>query len=141
MTGALRLLEDRAAIHDLLVRYASAVDRRDWPALAACFTPDAHADYGFFSGDLPSVVGAIRAGLEQFAHTMHFLGDQLIEVAGATATSETYAVCYHRRGDQDLTVGVRYLDDLVRRRGRWLIGRRVMTVEWQRLDRVVLPPG
>jgi hypothetical protein len=75
---------------------------------------------------------------------MHFMGNQLIEVDGETASCETYAIAYHRRQDgvekKDRVVALRYLDDLVRRDGRWLIARRFVNVEWQRYDTVVLPP-
>jgi hypothetical protein len=63
---------------------------------------------------------------------MHLMANQLIDLAGDQAHSETYAVAYHRGPGGELVVGVRYLDDLVRRDGRWLISRRVVALDWQR---------
>jgi len=133
--STLGLLLDRQAIRDLVTRYACAVDRRDFDAVAACFTPDADTDYTFFEGPIGAVLEKIRAGVGGFAMTMHVLGNHLAEVHGDEATSETYAVCYHRRPDTvegaDLVVAMRYLDDLVRTSDGWRIRRRRATVEWQ----------
>jgi ketosteroid isomerase-like protein len=131
----LAYLSDRQAIRDLVTRYACAVDRRDFDAVGACFTPDAETDYTYFKGPIGEVLEKIRAGVGGFAMTMHVLGNHLAEVHGDSATSETYAVCYHRRpGVPDgaqLVVAMRYLDDLVRTPEGWRIRRRRATVEWQ----------
>ena len=128
-------LVDRQAIHDLVTRYACAVDRRDFEAVAACFTPDADTDYTFFKGPIGVVLEKIRAGVGGFAMTMHVLGNHFAEIHGDEATSETYAVCYHRRPGApegvDLVVAMRYLDELVRTPDGWRIRRRRATVEWQ----------
>jgi ketosteroid isomerase-like protein len=134
-TARLAMLLDRHAIRDLVTRYACAVDRRDFDAVAACFTPDAETDYTYFRGPIAVVLEKIRAGVNGFAMTMHVLGNHLAEVRGDEATSETYAVCYHRRpGVPDgaqLVVAMRYLDELVRTTDGWRIRRRHATVEWQ----------
>ena len=36
----------RQAVTDLLVRYATGIDSRDWALLRSCFTDDCDADYG-----------------------------------------------------------------------------------------------
>jgi ketosteroid isomerase-like protein len=134
-SSSLALLLDRQAIRDLVTRYACAVDRRDFDGVAACFTPDADTDYTYFKGPIAEVLEKIRAGVGGFAMTMHVLGNHLAEVHGDEASSETYAVCYHRRpGVADgaqLVVAMRYLDHLVRTPGGWRIKRRHATVEWQ----------
>jgi hypothetical protein len=38
-------LPDRMAMEDLLTRYATAVDARNWDLLDSVFTHDAHLDY------------------------------------------------------------------------------------------------
>ncbi|HLK11283.1 MAG TPA: nuclear transport factor 2 family protein [Candidatus Binatia bacterium] len=139
MTAELRFLLDRAAIHDLLVAYARAVDGRDWEGVAACFTPDAECDYHFFRGTTAEVVALIRDGLGRFESTMHFLGNQWIALDGDRAQVETYAIAYHRRAGRDLTVAMRYHDGVVRRGDGWRIARRRLEVVWQR-DDAVGPP-
>ena len=36
----------RGDVSDVLVRYASGIDQRDWALLRSCFTEDCDADYG-----------------------------------------------------------------------------------------------
>jgi 3-phenylpropionate/cinnamic acid dioxygenase small subunit len=47
--------EPRRAVTELLIRYASGIDGRDWALLRSCFTDDCEADYGeighWYSGD------------------------------------------------------------------------------------------
>ena len=38
--------EVRADVADVLVRYATGIDRRDWELFRTCFTEDCDADYG-----------------------------------------------------------------------------------------------
>jgi hypothetical protein len=56
-----------------------------------------------------------------------------------TATAAAVRALHRLRAGaeaRDLTVGVRYLDDFVRRGERWLIGQRVVEVDWERTDAV-----
>jgi len=39
--------EDRQDICELLVRYATGIDRRDWPLFRTVFTDDCELDYGY----------------------------------------------------------------------------------------------
>jgi len=139
----LQRLIDRAAIQDLLVRYAHCVDRRDIEGVVACFTPDAAYRGSLGEGTIQDALVALRERMERYESTMHLLGNQLIQIDGDRATSETYAIAHHRinnNGDRrNLTVGVRYDDELVRRDGRWVICRRVVHMEWERDDAVFLP--
>ncbi|SVE24716.1 uncharacterized protein METZ01_LOCUS477570, partial [marine metagenome] len=55
----IRDLADRLAIGDLLTRYATAVDRRDWDLYRTVFTSDAEIDYtsaGGIAGTVDEVV-------------------------------------------------------------------------------------
>lgn len=138
---ALEELAARAAIHDVILRYARGVDRRDFELVAACFAPDATVDYGdFFRGEVGGLIRAMATGLAAFATTMHLMGNHLVELDGDRATSETYAVAYHRGGSAakpfDLVMGVRYLDALDRTQGGWRIIRRGVEHVWRREDAV-----
>jgi hypothetical protein len=136
-------LLDRAAIQDLLLRYARGVDRRNLELVSSCFVPGATYAGVLGHGTIETAISRLRSRLELYAATMHFVGNQLIELCGDVATSETHAIAYHRlAGDErrQLVVGVRYLDELVRRNGSWLIRSRVVKLEWQRYD-TVMPPG
>jgi 3-phenylpropionate/cinnamic acid dioxygenase small subunit len=132
--AAIRELLDRAAIQDVLLRYARGVDRKDLDLVAACFTPDASYEGALASGTIADALACLRDAMARYDGTMHFVGNQLIEIDGDTARSETYAVAYHcLTGTSEVfTVGVRYLDELVREGDEWHIRRRVVKTEWQR---------
>lgn len=140
-----RILMDRAQIHDVLLRYARGVDRRDLPLVASCFAADATYEGALASGTAAAALAALPERWARYESTMHFIGNQLIELAADTAASETYAVAYHRQIVDgrfiDLTVGIRYLDELVREGDRWLIQRRRVCREWTRSDPVTGPVG
>jgi 3-phenylpropionate/cinnamic acid dioxygenase small subunit len=145
MEKALQDLLDRAAIQDLLARYAHAVDRRDLDTVAACFTADASYKGSLGEGTIRDALAALRDRMERYESTMHLLGNQLIEIEGNRARSETYAIAHHRTntgGDlRLLVVGVRYEDELIRRDGSWAICSRIVHMEWERDDAVFLPEG
>lgn len=140
----LQLLLDRAAIHDLIMRYARGVDRRDLALVASCFAADAAYDGSLGTGGIDVVLAALHERMPRYQTTMHFLTNPLIEVAGDVASCETYALVYHRVESEDdaedFIVGVRYQDDLARRPEGWRIVRRRTAMEFQRYDAVVLPP-
>ena len=79
-----------------------------------------------------------HAGAALFPTSMHMLGDPLIELEpGADkAVLDTYAVVYQMSDpgsdNGDLTLGVRYLDDVERFRDRWVIRRRTASTLWAR---------
>jgi hypothetical protein len=66
------------------------------------------------------------------------LGEPLIDVSDSVdaATLDTYGVIYQigdaAAGQGDLTMGVRYLDAVVRDEGRWVIRERVARTIWMR---------
>jgi 3-phenylpropionate/cinnamic acid dioxygenase small subunit len=138
-------LGDRAAIRDLLMRYGRSVDRRDFAEVATCFTPDATYDGTLGHGTIGDALQSLRERMGRFRTTMHFISTQVIDLRGDTAACETYALVYHRLGDEeardDLIVGVRYLDDLTRDGDSWRIRHRTARLEWERYDAVILPPG
>ena len=140
-----RELQDRAAIHDLIMRYARGVDRRDLELVATCFAPDAGYEGSLGVGTIAIALEALRDRMQRYRATMHFMANQLVELNGDRASCETYAIVYHRLDTedeaQDYVVGVRYLDDLARHGAGWWIVHRTTRLEFQRYDAVVLPPS
>jgi hypothetical protein len=135
--GELRAELDRAAIRELMLRYAAGLDRRDFAMVRDCFTTDARAEY---SGRVlePGVDAIIAhvSGIAALRCSMHVVANVLIELRGDEAESETYTytVAYlaeARDGTEMIHVrGLRYRDELVRDPERgWLIRRRVHTPE------------
>ncbi|MEX0875804.1 MAG: nuclear transport factor 2 family protein [Actinomycetota bacterium] len=127
---AVRWLLDRAEIHDAMMRYALAIDLRDYDRIRSCFAPTFEARYGQLGRftDIDELIGFIK-GVEHFESTTHFLGSQLIEVFGDRALTHTPAMITHRekKGEQLeewMFGGSSYLDEFVRVEDRWKIARR-----------------
>ena len=82
-------LADRIAAEDLLTRYATAVDRRDWEQYRSIFTADAEIDYtsaGGIAGTVDEVVEFLSTSLELFEMTQHLVANIDLEVNGESAT-------------------------------------------------------
>ncbi len=123
-------------IRQLMQRYARAVDDRDMEGLAALFHRDARIAGTRGEQSLEEWLDTMRAP-RSFPTSMHVLGEPLIADDGSgRADVDTYAVVY-QLGDQaagqgDLTLGMRYRDQVVVDGGRWVFQRRASTVVWMR---------
>ena len=85
----LQAIEDRIAAEDLLTRYATAVDRRDWEQYRLIFTTDAEIDYtsaGGIAGTVDEIVEFLSTSLEMFEMTQHLVSNIDLEVDGDSAT-------------------------------------------------------
>ena len=129
--AAVQLLADRAEIHDVMMRYAAAVDRRDWQLLEDCFVPDLVV-LGWGDGKFKNRADLLEfiKGVAYFHTTMHMMGNQFIEVDGDTGAMDTYAMLTHHHDGPDgepleLNMsGNRYVEKVSRRDGRWVIHQR-----------------
>jgi hypothetical protein len=132
-TLSLQEVSDRIQIQDLLVRYTTAIDNKDWNLLDTCFVPDAHVDYtatGGIKGAYPEVRKWLEMALSVFPNTVHYITNSAVKLSGDTATARTYV--YNPMGfknpDQSMhwfTVGAYYIDKLVRTGDGWRIQSRV----------------
>ncbi len=132
----------RQEIRDVLIRYTRGIDRMDRELVRSCYHPDAHDDHGPFKGTVDEFLDWVEQALSYFSSTMHFIGNQLVELDGDVARAESYCVAYHRRaatdGERahDLVIGLRYVDRLERRGGEWRIADRLCVFDWTRRDEV-----
>jgi 3-phenylpropionate/cinnamic acid dioxygenase small subunit len=123
--------EDRQDISDLLVRYATGIDRRDWVLFRTVFTDDCELDYGEIGAW--KGVDAVTDFMEQVhamaGHTMHRMSNQVITVDGDTAEARTYVDALIMAGDNKSGVnGIGFYDDeIVRTADGWRIARRRFT--------------
>jgi hypothetical protein len=131
-------VNDYEELQGLMQRYARAVDDRDIPALGLLFHPDAEIS-GSSRGalSLGEWLDAMRAP-RAFPQSMHMIGCPLVEIRedGSEADLDTYAVV-HQLSDpksdaNDLTLGIRYLDEAVVHEGRWVLKKRVANTLWMR---------
>jgi hypothetical protein len=126
-------------IKDVHLRYCRANDRRDEELMRSCFHPDAVIEL-HKPLDVESFIALGRAILSQYTVTWHNTGNQLVEVDGDTAWAEHYTISSHRIAaddmgpERDLVASGRYIDRMERRNGEWRIARRVMLLDFNRLD-------
>jgi 3-phenylpropionate/cinnamic acid dioxygenase small subunit len=127
--------ERRAALQDIaevLVRYASGIDRRDWDLFRTCFTEDLQADYGEMGGTFASadeITAFMERSHREVGHTMHQLSNLDIRVDGRTATARSYVegILVAADGRTGLNPVGFYDDELVRTTEGWRIARRRFT--------------
>jgi len=93
----LQWLVDRAAISDVLVDFARAVDEQDWDGYAANYAPDGVLAIS------PTIRHSGREGMAQFvggnlgryAGTHHISSNHAITIDGARATTRSYLIAAH----------------------------------------------
>jgi hypothetical protein len=130
-------VNDVEELRNLLQRYARAADERDLDTLSSVFHPDAVISGARGEQTLEAWLDTMRAP-RAFPVSMHVLGDPLVDLVahGDQGVLDTYAVVYQlgdrEAGQADLTLGIRYRDDVVRFRDRWVILRRRAETLWMR---------
>ena len=101
---------DRLAIRELIEAYAHCADRRDAKGQMALFTTDTHfVVYMNAKDPKPSqelhsrgALAPVFADLNQYAATMHFVGQSTIfTLNGDRATGEAYCIAHHLTVDGD----------------------------------------
>lgn len=90
LMDALAGLLDKQAIHELIMTYCRAVDRRDEAMMLATFHEDAIDDHGLADSTPKGLAAAIAASPS--AQLMHFIGNVLIELDGDQAYCESYFI-------------------------------------------------
>ena len=120
--------QDRDEIVDVLVRYATGIDRRDWPLFRTVFTDDCELDYGEVGSwkGVDAITEFMQQAHSMAGHTMHRLTNQVIAVDGDKAQSRTYVDALIMVGDTNSGVNAAgfYDDELVRGDDGWRVARR-----------------
>ena len=123
---------DKAAITEVLTRYATGIDRRDWKAFRTCFTKDCQADYGPIGvwSNAEDLTAWMENAHKDMGHTLHQLSNTVITGNTALAEARTYVDAVLTAPDG--TTGHRalgfYDDELVFRAKGWKIARRKFTM-------------
>lgn len=146
LESRLRILLDKQEIHEALVRYCRGIDRGDPQLVLSAFHEDATDNHT--GTELPvaeRVPRVLAMATTTVNRTSHHLCNELIEVDGDRASSESYLIAYHRVTRQgrelDWVLGARYVDRFERRGGHWRIQQRTVVYDWQRVDEVRDPPA
>lgn len=130
---------DSEQIRELLIRYASACDRRDASLLASCL----HNDIEIILPELPPMSGAglaentIAMLNDMFEATQHRIFQHVAEIKGDQARCETYCSAAHlfkeRRDGKGVIDewAIRYHDQLARIDRGWVFTRRELLIDWK----------
>lgn len=134
---------DRLAIRELVEAYAHCADRRDAKGQMALFTPDTHfVVYMNATDPTPTqelhsraALAPVFADLNQYAATMHFVGQStILTLSGDRATGEAYTLAHHLTVDGGkrrlMIAALRYNDQLVKADGNWFFAERLLFVDW-----------
>jgi hypothetical protein len=139
VSGAeLQELRDIRDIYDVVARYCRGLDRRDMALVRSAYHTGAVDHHAGFDGSVDQFIEWVTPLMQRYTSTSHFIGNHLVSVRGDRAVSETYNISVHRVSDpndtQNFTVGVRYVDRMERRDGRWGIVERWTLRDWIRTD-------
>ena len=139
MPMTLQQISDRLEIEDLLTRYVTSVDTKDWDRYRTCFTEDAVIDYvssGGIRGGVDEVTAWVSAALEHFPVTQHLTTNIQLTIEADSARSRCYFFNplggpSRPDGTRDiLYVGGYYRDVYRRTANGWLISERVEDGAW-----------
>jgi hypothetical protein len=122
---------DKEQIAEVLIRYATGIDSKDWPLLRSCWTDEIDVDYQqlgrFTSPD--ALTDVMRQLHENMGPTYHRLSNFVINVDGDRATVRSYvhAVLMLQPDDDTNWVDAlgHYDDVFVRTAEGWRINKRV----------------
>jgi hypothetical protein len=123
--------EDEVAIVRVLTRYATGIDRCDWPLFRSCWTDEVELDYGDVGTFTdPNVLTELFSQLhDPMGPTYHRLTNFVIDVDGDAATARTYVHAVLMLTPVDGANWVEavghYDDELLRTKDGWRIHRRI----------------
>src|SRR5579863_5868693 len=134
---------DRLAIRELVEAYAHCADRRDAKGQMSLFTADTHfVVYMNAKDPTPSqelhtreALAPVFADLNQYAATMHFVGQStILSLTADRATGEAYTLAHHLTTDgrkrRLMIAALRYMDTFAKMDGAWLFAERRLYVDW-----------
>jgi hypothetical protein len=125
---------DKEQIVEVLVRYATGIDSKDWPLLRTCWTEDVDADYGevgrFAGAD--AITDLMKQLHDTMGPTYHRLTNFAVTVEGERATARSYVHAVLQAVPHDAASWVEalghYDDELIRTADGWRIARRATSI-------------
>ena len=134
---------DRLEIRELIEAYAHCADRRDANGQMSLFTADTHfVVYMNAKDPKPSQelhsresLAPVFADLNQYAATMHFVGQStILSLTADRGTGEAYCLAHHLTVNGNnrrlMVAALRYYDTFVKKDGTWLFAKRLLYVDW-----------
>jgi SnoaL-like domain len=140
-TSKIDELYDRTLITEVIYRYSTGVDNRDWELFRSCFTDPVNADFTSTGAPAPRTfpldtwVRVVQKTVSPFRVTQHYNSNVTINVNGDEASAVVYLKARHLRADDPdgkrlWDVGGYYTDRLVRTPGGWKLASVKFTQTW-----------
>ncbi len=125
-------LHDRTEIIDVLFRYGSSLDDRDWSRLETCFVPEV---VSILAGGPPmegyrTLEEAVRVALSAYDATHHLISNAEVELEGDRARLRANLVANHVQEGGNFVVGGVYREELVRTDAGWRIAHHQLDAVW-----------
>ena len=136
-----QVLVDRQAIVDTVVRYAWALDMKDWEMARSCFADEIDVDYSDLRGPGPQRISAedfvaLRREALDHLKTHHLNTNHLVTLAGDTAICHSATLIHrldsHRPSENTFDTLAHYTHTLVREPAGWKISAVKQSVAWSR---------
>ena len=125
--------DTRQDVAEVLIRYATGIDRRDWKLFRSCFTEDCVGDYGdtgYFEGVEALTEFMVRAHASM-GHILHRITNETVtRIADDRVAARSYVDAVLMLSDDGRGVHAIgfYDDELVRADDGWRIARRRFTM-------------
>jgi uncharacterized protein (TIGR02246 family) len=128
----LQVIEDRDAIHAVMMNYGRTLDARDFAGFAELFAHDGEYVAGGSAAKGPAAIRELLEGMLKknaapvSGRDFHLFFNETIEVNGNEATALSKGGFFVRGADRNLQTSalVNYHDQFVREGGRWKFKRR-----------------
>ncbi len=144
LEARIQRLEDRQAIVDVVISYATSIDRGDWAGYATLFTDPVHIDFseaGLPAADFPrdAFTGFAQQALETWSARQHLSPNHQV-IFDATdpnrAVCHSYMYAQHHGKDAAAPYIMRgsYDNHMVRTADGWRIERLVQHLSWAEGD-------
>jgi hypothetical protein len=122
-------------ILNVVYSYCRAIDRCDWDLMRTVYHPGAVDIRAGFEGTVEHLIPWLSDRVSPFDGSMHMVLNHQSTVRGDRAVAESYgvSVLWGTPADdpaKNLSAGMRYVDRLERREGRWAIAERTVLREW-----------
>ncbi len=142
LNARIQRLEDRSAIIDVVIKYATSIDRADWEGYASIFTDPVHIDFseaGLPAADFPrdQFIGFAKQGLEAWDARQHISPNHVVEFDDhdpdrAVCRSYMYAQHYKKGapGGEFYLMRGSYDNHLLRTGDGWKIHSLTQHISW-----------
>ncbi|MCZ2127724.1 MAG: nuclear transport factor 2 family protein [Anaerolineales bacterium] len=129
-------VENRLAIQELIAKFATSFDLKDWGGLQACFTETFRADYSDMNGAPPQTV--IAAEYAQSRREMlknfklhHLVSNYEIDFADSkSATCRASMIVWRKSEAEQQTAHCFYIFQLTKESGDWKIYEIAQKIFW-----------